>query len=129
VSGSLKGFITVVKQKNPGIVFTRCFLHTEALISKSVVHKVQKLLNETIKMVNYIKSRSLEWRLFSALCSAMEAVRTQFLLHVEVRLLSRGRVLSRFYELEEELIIFFRSKESELADLLSDETWCEKLLS
>jgi hypothetical protein len=35
-------------------------------------------------------------------------------------------VLSRFYELREELIILFTSEEFELADLLSDETWCNK---
>jgi hypothetical protein len=32
------------------------------------------------------------------------------------------------YELTEELIILFTSEESEQADLLSDETWCNKLL-
>jgi hypothetical protein len=59
MSGSLKGFITLAKQKNLGIVFTHCFLHTVALISKSVVPDIQKLLDEMIKMVTYIKSRPL----------------------------------------------------------------------
>jgi hypothetical protein len=36
-------------------------------------------------------------------------------------------VLSRFCELREELIIIFLSEETELADLLSDETWCNKV--
>jgi hypothetical protein len=35
-------------------------------------------------------------------------------------------VLLRFCEPREELIIFFTSEESELADLLSDEAWCNK---
>jgi hypothetical protein len=110
--GSLKGFVTLAKQKNPGIVFTHCFLHREALISKSVVPELQKLLDETIKMVNYVKNKPLQSRLFSALCSAMEAAHTQLLLHTEVRWLSGGPVLSRFYELREELIIFFTFEES-----------------
>jgi hypothetical protein len=36
-------------------------------------------------------------------------------------------MLSRFCELEKELIFFFTSEESKLADLLSDETWCNKV--
>jgi hypothetical protein len=36
-------------------------------------------------------------------------------------------VLSRFYELREELITFFTSEEYELDDLLSDETLCNKV--
>jgi hypothetical protein len=36
-------------------------------------------------------------------------------------------VLTRFYELKEEFIIFFTPEDSELDDLLSDETWCNKV--
>jgi hypothetical protein len=83
-------------------------------------------------MVNYIKRRPLQSRLFSALPSAMEAAHAQLLrllLHTEVRWLSRGGgILSRFYELREELVFFiFTSEESGLADLLSDETWSNKV--
>jgi hypothetical protein len=39
--GSLKGFVALVKQKNPGIIFTPYFLQWEALISKSIVSEVQ----------------------------------------------------------------------------------------
>jgi hypothetical protein len=83
--GSLKRFITLAKHKNPGIVFTHCSLHTEALISKSVVPEVQKVVDEMIKMVNYMKSRPLQSRLFPAQCSAMEAAHTELLLQIEVR--------------------------------------------
>jgi hypothetical protein len=85
---SLKGFITLAKQKNAGLGFTHCFLHREVLISKSVVPEVQKLLVETIKMVNYFKIRLLQSWLFLVLCSAVEAAHTQFLQPMEVRWLS-----------------------------------------
>jgi hypothetical protein len=52
-----------------------------------------------IKMVNYIKS--------------------------EAAILRVGTF--KIYELREELIICFTFEESELADLLSDETWCNKV--
>ena len=121
MSGSVKGFITLAKQKNPRIVFTHCFLHREALASRSLVPELQKVLDEMIKIVNYIKSRPLRSRLFSILCSAMESSHTQLLLHTEVRWLSRGRVL------REELRLFLISEESELADLISNEIWCNKV--
>jgi hypothetical protein len=60
-------------------------------------------------------------------CSAMDAEHSQLLLHTEVRWLSRGRVLQRFYELEDELLIFFTCEESDFARLLSDDTWCTKV--
>jgi hypothetical protein len=117
--GSLKRFIALTKQKNTGIVL-HSFLYREVLVSKSVAAEVREMLEEMIKMVNYITSSSLQSRLFSAPCSAVEAAHTQPLLHTEVRWLSRGRVLSRFCEL---------SEECELADLLSDEIWCSKVAS
>jgi hypothetical protein len=42
MSGILKGFITLAKQMNTGIVFTNCFLQREALISKSLIPEVQR---------------------------------------------------------------------------------------
>jgi hypothetical protein len=107
VLGSLKGFVALAKQNNPDIIFTSCFLQWEARISKSVVPEDQKILDETIWSVNYLKSRPLGWRLFSALCSVTGAAHTQLLRHRVVMWLSRGRVLSRFYELTEELNNFF----------------------
>jgi hypothetical protein len=89
------------------------FLHREALISKSVVPEVQKVLDKMTKMVNCIKSGPLHSRLFSALCSAMEAAHTQLLLHMETSWLSWGQVLSRLCEVRKELIISFTSKDSE----------------
>jgi hypothetical protein len=82
--GSLKEFITLAKHNNSGIVFTHCFLYTEALISKSVLPEVQKVLDKMTKPVNYIKNGPLQSRLFSALSSAMEAAHTLLLLHMEM---------------------------------------------
>jgi hypothetical protein len=83
-----------------------------ALISKSVVPEVKKVLDETTKMFNYIKGRPLQSQM-SALRSATEAAHTQ--------------LIRRFCELREEFINVFASEEAELADLLSDETWCNKV--
>jgi hypothetical protein len=60
--------------------------------------------------------------LFSALNFAIGAAHTQPLMHTEVRW------LSRFCEPREGLSYYFSpSEESELADLLNDKTWCNKV--
>jgi hypothetical protein len=73
------------------------------------------------------QQQAIKSKLFSALCSATESANTHLLLHTEVTWLSRRREHTWFYELREDLIIFFTFEESELADLLSDETWCNKV--
>jgi hypothetical protein len=77
MSGSLKRFVALAKKKNPRIIFAHYFLSREALISKSVVPQVKKVLDETIKIW---PSQS---KLFSALRSAMEATDGQLLQHMK----------------------------------------------
>ena len=65
------------------------------------------MLKEVIEMVNYIKARLLKSLLFTKLCKEMEANYENLLLHTEARWLSRGKVLSRVYELKEAMLAFF----------------------
>jgi hypothetical protein len=64
------------------------------------------VLSEVVKIVNYIKANALNSRLFAVLCDEMGADHKKLLLHAEVRWLSRGKVLSRVFELRNELVEF-----------------------
>ncbi|GFT07556.1 SCAN domain-containing protein 3 [Trichonephila clavipes] len=128
MTGHLKGFVAHVKELNEDILVTHCFLHREALVTKFLPSDLKIVLEQCVKMVNYIKSRPLKSRLFSKLCQAMEAKYESLLLHTEVRWLSRGKVISRVLKLKDEMKIFFeQNKNYEFVHLLEDKIWCTKL--
>ncbi|GFW16554.1 SCAN domain-containing protein 3 [Trichonephila clavipes] len=83
MTGHLKGFVAHVKELNKDILVTHCFLHGEALVTKFLPSDLKIVLEQCVKMVNYIKSRPLKSRLFSKLCQAMEAKYESLLLHTE----------------------------------------------
>ena len=59
MTGSLKGFVSLVKQKNSSVVTTHRFLHREALIAKTIAVEMKTVLNQAVKMVNYVRQRPL----------------------------------------------------------------------
>ena len=117
-----------MKKENCSVITTHCFLHREALVAKTIGNDLKSVLEKVVKMVNFIKSRPLKTRLFAKLCEEVEAKHVNLLLHTEVRWLSRGKVLSRVYELKEEMLTFFTlEQQEEFCDLLADDTWSAKL--
>jgi hypothetical protein len=87
--------------------------------------ELKKVLNESVKIVNFIKARSLNSRLFEKLCQSTESDHQQLLLHTEVRWLFRGKVLSWLFELRGESRVFFTDLESPFAhtERLNDYSW------
>ena len=65
---SIKGFASLVKQENPDIISTHCFLQREVLISKSLGDVLKIVFDDVIKMVNFIKQRPVHSRMFRRLC-------------------------------------------------------------
>jgi hypothetical protein len=59
-------------------------------------------LDDAIKMVNFIKQRTVHSRMFKKLCENLDKQQINLLLHTEIWWLSRG-VLNKVFELEGEL--------------------------
>uniref|UniRef100_A0A8C4GRW1 Zinc finger BED domain-containing protein 5 n=1 Tax=Dicentrarchus labrax TaxID=13489 RepID=A0A8C4GRW1_DICLA len=97
------------------------------LAAKKMLVLFDSVLNQSVKMINLIKSRPLNSRLFGVLCQEMGSGHEQLLLHTEVRWLSRGRLLQRLYELREELRWFLTEIKSDLAKHLDDTMWLASL--
>lgn len=118
--GKKKGLKARVLQVAPHINFTHCIIHREALASKTLDPELKRVLETAIKIVNYIKARPLNIRLFATLCHELGSEHECLLSHTEVRWLSRGNVLSRLFELRDEVRLFLMEHGSQLADHLTD---------
>ncbi|XP_069901662.1 protein FAM200B [Globicephala melas] len=108
-------------------VWNHCFIHHEALASREIPQKLMEVLKKAVKVVNFIKGSSLNSRLLETFCSEIGANYTHLLFHTKVRWLSQGKILSRVYELRNEIHVFLTEKKSHLATIFEDDIWVTKL--
>ncbi|KAL4154123.1 hypothetical protein QTP88_001956 [Uroleucon formosanum] len=95
----MKELIARVRSVAPLVQWTHCSIHREALAVKGLDECLKKTLDGAVKIVNFIKARPKNSRLFGVLCDEMGSEHKQLLLHCEVRWLSR--VLHDFLETNE----------------------------
>jgi hypothetical protein len=81
---------------------------------------LKDVLDTTVKMVNFVKARPLNSRVFSAQCNDMGSDHVMLLQHTEVRWLSRGKVLTCIFKLRDELKVDeFLTRLAYLGDVFS----------
>ncbi|KAK0143368.1 Protein ZBED8 [Merluccius polli] len=119
--GKNKGFNSRLKEKVPHCIIFHCMIHRQALASKKLSDDLSETPATVVKIVNFIKGRSTNKRLFADLCED-EAHQT-LLLHTEVRWLSRGRVLVRFVELGEKVDEFLKTHSPALSEKVTESFW------
>jgi len=64
-------------------------------------------MDVVVKIINTIKARALNHRLFRERLEANDSDVKELLYHTEVRFLSRGKSLTRFIKLRNEVKFFF----------------------
>ena len=108
--GCHSGFQALVKRKAPKSKGVHCMLNRQVLASKTLPNALQKMLDEIIQIVNFIKAGALNSRLFKKLCMDVDSEYLVLLYHTQTKWLSKKNVTRRFFELKDELKEFCRLK-------------------
>ncbi|XP_047127707.1 protein FAM200C-like [Hydra vulgaris] len=125
--GKTSGFSALVKKEIPNVKTTHCFLHRHALASRTLPTFLKGFMARCIKIINFIRARALNHRLFKKLCQEMGSDHEVLLYYTEVRWLSRGQILKRLFELRVEVSIFLKDQKSALYQILESENFLQGL--
>ena len=128
--GSQKGFVTLLENhmKNAGyensIMKIHCIIHQEALCAKNT--KLDEVMQVVVKIVNIILSRGLNHRQFRKFLEEIDAQHSDLKYFCDVRWLSRGNMLERFFNLLNEVKDFLIMKGEDFPQLCDPE-WIANL--
>ena len=100
----LKEFLAFLKKPVPNILTMRCVIHRQNFVAKNLSDRLNKSFKIVISCVNKINSNSLNSKIFKLLRKTNDEDFDRLLLHTEVRWLSKGNYLKRFYELFDSVI-------------------------
>ena len=71
MAGKHRGSLAGVSQIALHINFTHCIIHRGNLASKTLDQQLKCVLNSAVQIINYVKSRPPQTRLFTILCHEM----------------------------------------------------------
>lgn len=106
--GSNTGFVGLLKQNKINVPTLHCIIHQEALCAKSI--NLKDTMATVVKITNLIRGghRSLNHRKFLSFLEEVDSSYGDLLLYTEIRWLSRGKCLIRFFELKNDIYDFLR---------------------
>lgn len=128
MTGKQSGLATLISNKvseeGGKAVKLHCIIHQQVLCAKHLQY--EHVMGPVIKSINYIRSRALCHRQFQQFLSEIHAEYGDVVYHNDVRWLSRGSALSRFYSLRQEIDEFLAEKGQPMGEL-SDPIWLADL--
>lgn len=109
--GIKEGFVGQLRKYTSVDIQTyHCIIHQEALASRAI--NLTETMQVVVQVVNKIKGghNALTHRKFTSFLSEMDAEYGDLLLYTEVRWLSRGKCLERFFALRKEVVEFLKAE-------------------
>ena len=83
--GGQHGFKGFVKRENPRIQVDHCAIHQYSLAFKTLPASLKAVFDDVVRIVNFIKSKDLNSRIFKQFCNEMGQSYEVLLYHTEVR--------------------------------------------
>ena len=132
--GSHKGAIAVLQNHVASLGFSNTIIklqriiHQEVLASKVTHLDMTGVMPTVVKIINFILARGLNHRQFKSLLEEINAQYQDVLYFCEVKWLSRGAMLQRFYDLRNEIMTFLKQKNASFGiNELGDPDWLTDL--
>ncbi|XP_078140529.1 general transcription factor II-I repeat domain-containing protein 2B-like [Centroberyx gerrardi] len=122
MQGRRTGFAGLLRQSGVDCPILHCIIHQEALCAKHLNFK--HVMDVVTKVTNLIRggNRSLNHRKFMAFLEEVDAAYGDLQLHTDIRWMSRGKCLERFYVLRLDIPVFLENS------LTADTSvYCDKL--
>ena len=82
--GNKSEFAALVKNEVPNVNVTHCMLHRYALAAKTLPPSLKEILSVCVKVVNFVRSRAINHRIFKVLCQDLGSDHVVLLYHSEV---------------------------------------------
>ena len=83
-------------------------LHREALASQCFNIELSQVVEEIVKVINYVKTSGVRSHIFSKLCDDLETPHKHLLFHATTQWLWLRNAFARVFELRQELLTFLR---------------------
>ncbi|XP_060845950.1 general transcription factor II-I repeat domain-containing protein 2-like [Rhopalosiphum padi] len=111
--GKEKGFVKRIKDKNAEILSYQCIIYQTSLCGK-LSTTLKEVMDIMIKLINFLRSRSaLQHRQFKDFLFECDSVYSDLIQHNNIRWLSKGKVIERFWSIKEEVITFLVNLDSQ----------------
>ena len=115
--GRGRGLTARLKEDNPDMINYHCIIH-QSVLCASMGDEFYEVMETIMKLINFLRSKSaLQHRLLRSFLAEVDANFDDLLLHNNVRWLSKGRVLQRFWAVKKELHTFLKDQDSVKAKL------------
>ncbi|KOC65800.1 General transcription factor II-I repeat domain-containing protein 2A [Habropoda laboriosa] len=106
------------------IITVHCMLHRENLCAKCV--QLERVMLVIVRTINFIRNHGLKQKQFKIFLQELDAEYDEMPYHTEVRWLSHGKALDRFFNLRNEIRLFMDTVGHPVPEL-EDSLWTRDL--